>query len=315
MKARTRLVIALLAALAAGAAQDAARSPYTLGPDDQITIQALEAEEISGKPVRVAADGYVNLPMVGRLKVAGLTISETEAALAERLKRYIKSPQVAVSLTEERSQPVSVFGSVSKPGVLQLQGRKTLVEVLALAGGLAPEAGHSVKITRRLEWGRVPLPTAKDDETGEFSVAEVELRDIMQAKNPQENILIMPNDVITVPRAQMVYVIGEVQKAGGIVLGDQETMSVLQAMSIAGGIGRTAKPDKAKILRAKEGSTQRTELAVNLKDMLAGKLADMPMQAEDILFVPNSAGKTLAIRALETGAGTGLSAIIFRGIQ
>ena len=109
--------------------------------------------------------------------------------------------------------------------------------------------------------------------------------------------------------------IGEVGKSGGIVLGDQQTMSVLQAMSIAGGLGKTAKSKEAKILRVNPGVPKRTEVAVNLKDMLAGKMDDVSMQAEDILFVPNSAGKTLALRTLETVIGTGMTAVIYRGIQ
>jgi len=291
------------------------RSSYTLGPDDQITIQALEAEEISGKPIRIASNGYINFPMVGRLRAAGLTVEQLEVELASRLKEYIKEPQVSVSLTETRSQPISVIGAVTTPGVHQLQGRKTLVEILSMAGGLRPDAGYNVKITRRREWGRIPLPGATDDPSGQFSQAEVRLRDIMQAKSPGENIQIMPNDVISVPRAEMVYVIGEVGKSGGIVLGDQQTMSVLQAMSIAGGLGKTAKSKEAKILRVNPGVPKRTEVAVNLKDMLAGKMDDVSMQAEDILFVPNSAGKTLALRTLETVIGTGMTAVIYRGIQ
>jgi protein involved in polysaccharide export with SLBB domain len=99
------------------------RSSYVLGPDDQITVSALDAEEISGKPVRVDLNGNIRLPMVGRLQVAGKTVEQIEADIAGRLKEYIKDPDVAVSITEFRSQPVSVLGSVKSPGVHQLQGR------------------------------------------------------------------------------------------------------------------------------------------------------------------------------------------------
>ncbi len=175
--------------------------------------------------------------------------------------------------------------------------------------------GYRVKITRRLEWGRIPLPDAADDPGGQYSVAQVPLRDIMEAKNPQENIPIMPNDVITVPQARMVYVIGDVNKPGSMILGEQETMSVLEALSIASGLGKTAKAKETRILRATAGAPKRVEVPVNLKDILAGKTDDMPLQAEDILFVPTSTSKVLALKAVDALIGSGLTAVIYRGMQ
>lgn len=211
------------------------QASYRLGPDDQLLIRALDAEEISDKPIRIDVSGFVRLPMVGRVRATGLTVEEFENELKDRLRVYIKDPQVAVMVTEFRSQPVSVIGAVSRPGIVQLEGRKTLVEVLSLAGGLTADAGYRVKITRRLEFGRIPLPSAADDPTAQYSVAEVELQSVMQARNPQENVLVQPFDVISVPRAELVYVMGQVKKAGGFVLRDRETMSVLQALSLAEG--------------------------------------------------------------------------------
>src|SRR4051794_36688177 len=113
------------------------RSTYLLGPDDQITVQVLDAEEISNKPTRIDQTGFIRLPLAGRIKAAGLNIEELETEIATRLKKYIKQPEVSVSVMEFRSQPVSIIGSVKSPGVHQLQGRKTLVECLSLAGGTA----------------------------------------------------------------------------------------------------------------------------------------------------------------------------------
>jgi|YelNatPaOPRAMG01_1025707.scaffolds.fasta_scaffold26003_5 polysaccharide export outer membrane protein len=288
---------------------------YALGPDDEIVITVAEAEDFPGKPVRIGPTGSISLPMVGRIEAAGLTVEQLEAELAARLKTYIRNPQVTVTVTEMRSQPVSVIGSVGQPGVRQLQGRKTLMEVLSEAGGLKEDAGHTVKITRRMEYGPIPLPGAVTDASGQFSIAEVSLRELMQAQNPLLNIPIMPNDVITVPRAEMVYVIGDVVKPGGIILGDQSTVTVLQALSMAAGLEKTAKPQDAKILRVAPGSTQRVEVAVNLKDILAGKRSDVPMEKEDILFVPSSKGKTAALRILEAAVGSGTTAIIWRGAR
>jgi len=288
---------------------------YALGPDDEIVITVAEAEDFPGKPVRIGPTGSISLPMVGRIEAAGLTVEQLEAELVNRLKTYIRNPQVTVTVTEMRSQPVSVIGSVGQPGVRQLQGRKTLMEVLSEAGGLKEDAGHTVKITRRMEYGPIPLPGAVTDASGQFSIAEVSLRELMQAQNPLLNIPIMPNDVITVPRAEMVYVIGDVVKPGGIILGDQSTVTVLQALSMAAGLEKTAKPQDAKILRVAPGSTQRVEVAVNLKDILAGKKSDVPMEKEDILFVPSSKGKTAALRILEVAVGSGTTAIIWRGAR
>lgn len=286
-------------------AVEEAPSSYILGPGDQIVIRAFDAEEISDKPTRISSSGYINLPLVGRVHAAGMTVEQLEAELTSRLQTYIQSPEVSVSVSEFRSQPVSVIGAVNAPGVHQLQGHKTLIEILSLAGGTRSDAGHTVKITRRLEWGRIPLPNAKDDPTGQFSVAEVNLKSVLDAKNPQDNILIQPEDVISVPRAEMVYVVGDVPRAGGFVLNEQENVTVLQALSLAGGLGRAAAPTKAKLLRAAGKGANRTELAVNLKDILAGKKDDIPMQPEDILFIPNSASKSVALRSLETALGMG----------
>ena len=291
----------------------ATRPAYVLGPDDEITIHALEAEEISDKPMRIGTDGAIDLPLAGRVHAAGLTVEQFEAELSNRLKVYVKEPQVSVNVVEMRSQPVSVIGSVTTPGVHQLQGHKTLVEILSLAGGLRQDAGYSAKITRMLEWGSIPLPNAHNDETNKFSIAEVNLKDITDAKNPGENIQIMPNDVISVPRAEMVYVIGDVTKSGGIVLGDQQTVTVLQALSMASGLTKTAKSTGAKIMRqATPGATARVEIPVNLKALLAGKINDIPMQAEDILFVPNSSRREFTTNTLQAVIGSGLTAVIYR---
>lgn len=287
------------------------RSAYILGPDDQITIQALEADEISNKPTRIDGNGNISLPMVGRLRAAGLTIEELEAELTARLKTYIQQPEVAISVTEFRSQPVSVIGAVNTPGVQQLQGHKTLFEILSMAGGLRTDAGHSVKITRRQEWGPVPLPSATKDSTGRFSVAEVNLQAIMQAKNPEENILVLPNDVISVPRAEIVYVIGEVKKAGGFVLNDRETVSVLEALALAEGLGPAAAANNARILRTRPGAN-RTEIPVDLKKMLSGKTVDIALKADDILVIPNSATRKGLRRFLENASYLVTNMAIYR---
>jgi polysaccharide export outer membrane protein len=190
-----------------------------------------------------------------------------------------------------------------------VQGQKTLVEMLSAAGGLdSTTAGSTLKVTRRLEWGPIPIPGAANDSTNQFSVARINVKSLLEAKNPEENILVKPYDVISVPRGETVYVIGEVVKAGGYLLSDSEQATVLQALSMAGGCDRMAQPQNARILRRVPGAS-RTEIPVNLRKILDGKTEDVRMQAEDILFVPNSIPKRAAVRAIEAAIQMGGFAI------
>src|SRR5262249_9609733 len=150
--------------------------------------------------------------LVGRLHVAGLTVQQIEQLLDKALSAYIRNPQIVVNVSEIRSQPVSVLGAVNAPGVHQIQGRKTLLEMLSLAGGFRQDAGYRISITRQVAWGCIPLPGSKLDPTGEFLVAEVSVQSLMEAKDPAENVQILPYDVITVPKAEMIYVLGEVRR-------------------------------------------------------------------------------------------------------
>jgi len=277
-----------------------------------LDISGPELSDLSNKPVRIDGEGDVEVPLAGRVHVAGLTVQQTERDLDKVLTKYIRNPQVVVNVAEVRSQPVSVLGAVNSPGVHQVQGHKTVLEMLASAGGVRQDAGYSIRITRQLEWGCIPLPAARLDASGKFSVAEVNLRKIMDAKTPEENIQIFPHDVISVPKAEMVYVIGEVHRSGGFVLGEHKSISVLQALSLAEGLNPGADPRHAKILRLKVDADQREELKVDVKDALSGKKPDFPLQGEDILFIPGSTGKKAALRALEAAVQSGTSLAIWR---
>jgi len=287
-------MIGLAAAILAGET-----GGYVLGPEDQITIRALNAEEIVDRPIFVSTSGYINLPLVGRVKATGLTVEQLESELSRRLEKYLEDPRVAVTVVEYRSQPVSVMGAVTTPGVYQLRGGKSVVEVLSMAGGLRPEAGNKVTIGHR-------------SPTGEQSVVEVDLKSVMEGRSAADRILVRPHDVVTVPRAEMVYVMGEVGRAGGYVLNEREAYSVLQVLSLAGGLSRTAAPHNAKILRGKPGSADRREIPLNLKQILAGKNRDVRLEPEDILFVPNSAARNAGLRAVETAIQLGTGVVIWR---
>ena len=307
MLLRLAIFTAILLCLAGKGVQAVETNSYLLGPDDQITIRVLQAPELAEKPVRIDMNGYIDLPFVGKLHAAGLTVEALRTELTTQLASIIRDPQVTVGVEEFRSQPASVMGAVNTPGVLQLRGHKRLVELLTMAGGLRQDSGSFVNITRDLRWGRLPLPGAKDDNSGHYSSASVDLKMLMEAKDPSQNILVCPDDVISVPRAQMVFVIGEVLKTGGYVLNDREKMSLLEALSLAGGVNRTAAPQNARVLRAKNGS-EREEIPVDLKKIFEGKASDFDLRAQDILFVPSSATRRASIRAIEAAIqiGTGV---------
>lgn len=288
-------------------------SGYVLGPDDVIGIKALDAEEITSPSIRIDPGGYISLPMLGRVTAVGLTIEELEEELSTRLKTYVKEPVVAVSIVEYRSQPVSVIGSVGQPGVHQLEGRKTLVEILAKAGGLRPEAANTIKITRKAEWGPIPLPSTVKDPSGQFSVAEVSLKSIMEASNPGENILIRPYDVISVPHAALVYVIGEVKKPGGFLLHERGTITGLQALAMAEGLTPMAASQRAMIIR-QTSSDKRIEIPANLKEILGGKTGDVELRPDDIFFIPTNGTKRAFKKVLETAIQATTSAVIYRGV-
>jgi len=289
-------------------------SQYVLGPEDQIKIWALGVEEISDKPVRIDPSGEIDLPLVGRVHAAGLTVEQLKSALAQRLTKEVREPRVSVDIVEFGSQPVSVMGAVNHPYVLQVSGRKTLAEVLSLAGGLRTDAGPYVKITRQVKWGEIPIHNAKTDESGNFHVGQVQVRDLLSATNPAENILIRPHDVITVPVAEMVYVVGAVKKPGPFTLNERESVSVLQALSMAEGLGVTPKAQDSKILRAVPGNGERREIPVDLKKVMAGKAEDMALRANDILFVPDSTAKKAGVRALEAAIQTVTGVVIWHGL-
>jgi polysaccharide export outer membrane protein len=272
----------------------------------------LDLEDVGAQPIRIDMRGNINLPIVGRVQAAGRSVEELESELVGLFKRVLRDPTVIVAITEYRSQPISILGAVTKPGVYQIEGQKTLFEVLSLAEGLRVDAGSTIKITRRKRWGSIPLANAADDSTGEFSVAEVSVKSVVEARNPQENVRIFPNDVVSVPRADLVYVIGSVRRPGGFVLSEKETMSVLQALSLAEGIERTAAPQDARILRGSDGSAGRRGIPVDVKKVLEGKQPDVPLRGNDILFIPNSAAKSAAMRALEAAVQVGTGVVIYR---
>ena len=308
-----RLIILLLSGYALLCGQQASAPPesssqYVLGPADQLKISVLGVDELADKTVRITPSGDIDLPIAGRVHADGLTLEALKSRLTEQLSKSLIKPQVTIEIVDYGSQPVSIMGAVNHPGVHQLGGQKTLAEVLSLADGLRPDAGPHVTITREIRYGAIPLRNAWPDPTGKYSVASVELKDLMAGTDPADNIVIFPHDVITIPTAELIFVIGDVKKPGELTLKDHSTMSVLQAVSMAGGYGPTPAPQRAKIVRVSPGSSQRTEIPVDLRKIMAGKSEDMVMRANDILVVPDNTLKKAGNRALEAAvqAATGV---------
>jgi polysaccharide export outer membrane protein len=282
---------------------------YLLGPGDEIAIWALEMDEINNdqKPFRIDDQGYISVPVLGRVLASGRTTETLESDLKERVKKFVIKPEVSVSVQQFRAQPISMVGAFNDVNVQNLQGRKTLIEAISSAKGLREDAGPTLILTRRPEFGKIPLPDAKLDPNG--STAEINIKDLMNPQRPELNLEVRPNDIVSVPRADTIYVIGEVQKAGGYVLSNRHDLSVLQALSMAGGLTRMAAAKNARVLRASAGSTERTEVPVDVKAILEGKSPDLMLHPDDILFVPNNVSRTVTTRTLEAllNIGTGIA--------
>jgi polysaccharide biosynthesis/export protein len=285
---------------------------YHLGPGDEIRVQQPYAEELDGKIARIDDAGFATLPLVGKVKVAGLTIEQAEAELTSRLSELLLHPAPIISIVEYRSQPVSVVGAVNNPGVIQLQGSKTLLELLSLAGGLRQDAGSEVEITRHLANGRVPVGREKLDPSGQFSTSNIDLTKLLNGTNPGANIIVYPNDVITVPRAELIYVTGDVKKPGGFPLTSGAGISVLQAVSLAEGLGPQAAPKNAKIFRPRGDGPEKDEIPVNVASIQAAKADDVALKPGDILFVPDSTSKKAGVRAAEAAIQTITGIVIWR---
>ncbi len=286
---------------------------YVLGPGDQIVVRVVDMDEIPDKPVQIDPSGFIDLPLAGRVGASGKTLEQLKETLTPKLAKYITSPNITVNLTEAQSRPVSIIGAVNSPGVHQLQGPKRLIEVISLAGGLRQDAGSRVILTRQARYGTLPLPGAVSDSTQGFSTAAVSLDSLLAAKNPSENIPVLPNDVISVPKADLVYVVGDVKKSGGFPLASHNTISVLQAISLSEGLGPSASPKSARIMRPTAADASKMdEIPVDLQKIFAGKAPDMALYANDVLFVPNSAVKSSARRVaeviLQTASGVAIYA-------
>lgn len=268
-------------ALASAALQTpATASDYRLGPEDvlQITLFNIPEGEQGVTPryteVRISQEGKIALPLLGDITVAGLTTSSLEQQLRVQYDQYLHKPQVGVQVKEYRSQQVSVMGAVSKPGVFQLTGPRTLTDLLTMAGGISEKAGSQVHIYRQGADGR-----------------QTYVVDLMAlANNPGlVNMPVEVGDVLNVPLAGMFFVDGAVKKPGSFALSRPYTLT--QALAMAGGADDAlANYSEISILRRRNG-LEVEKISVDLKDIQAAKASDPVIEAEDVVVVPVSTAK------------------------
>ncbi len=294
MRARARSLLLLLAAGFAALpalAQQPAES-LVIGPGDLVSVHVFREPDLDGK-LRVKDAGTIALPLIGAVPVAGLAPADAASRIAERYSTggFLNHPQVSVLIEESATQQVAVLGEVAHPGTVPLASPRSLLDVLAQAGGLLKTADRHVTI-RRPSGAPVTVLVPNDAAA-----------DLASAR-----LLVSPGDTVIVPRAGIVYVLGDVGRPGGYLMQDDAQLSLLQALALASGATRTASENSARLIRKHNGVT--TELPLHLKAMEHGKQPDLALQNDDIVYIPFSFTKNLALGASSVAASAS-SAIIY----
>jgi polysaccharide export outer membrane protein len=244
---------------------------YAIGASDVLTIQVFDQPDLGGK-YTVEADGTFSFPLIGRVKAGGISLRAFETQLRKRLvdEGFFRNPQVTVAVEQYRSQRVFVMGEVRQPGPVALTGGMTLIEALARAGSTLPTASGEVAIVRA-KTGPATGPVTPDQESG-TEVFRASVRELESGALSQ-NLQLRDGDTIFVPRAESVYVFGHVKNPGAY--GIQKNTTVLQALSLAGGVTENAAMNRIQVIRIEAGSKK--ELKVKLTDRV---------RPEDTIMVP-----------------------------
>jgi polysaccharide export outer membrane protein len=265
-----------------------------IGPGDLVHATFFQVPELETK-ARVTDAGDINLPLAGQVSVSGLTPIQASAKVEQLYasKHYLKSPQISIAIDEYATQSVSIMGEVQRPGTFPITTPRSVIDVLAFAGGLTPLADHRITIQHRGQ---------QDTKQDVFLPNDANNALAAQVK-------VYPGDLIVVPKAGIVYVLGDVGHPGGYVMQDDSTLTVLQAVAMASGANRTASESHARLVR--RTAQGYSEIPVPLKDMQKGKVADMALQHDDILWVPFSYGKNIVIGGTSI-VGVAASAAVYR---
>ena len=305
-QAPVRAEIGALVPTGAQARPTLQRGEYRVGQDDVLEISVFEIPEL-GTVSRVTASGYVSLPLVGPVEVAGWTVTELAEQVAVSLRaNYVKDPHVTVFVREYASQPVSMIGAVNSPGIYQIKGEKRLLEMLSMAGGLAGNPGSTIQIIRASS----ALSTGSDVPT-QFEAVDVDIEALLEKGKTELNIPVYAGDVINVQQAGSIFVIGETIDSGEKVLRNGRNVTVTQAVALAGGFTPDARRDESMIIRVHSNGTREEIPVGDPNRMLSGEVLDVALLPNDILWIPPNKAKPILRRVLDTTIGVVTSIVIF----
>ena len=286
---------------------------YQIGVGDILDIHVNDEDDVSGH-YQVDQDGNVKISLLSKpLPAAGTTTFQLATLMSEELKKQqiLRDPAVSVMILREMTQNVSVLGAVMRPGVYPIEKPSTIMDLISEAGGLAPNAGNTLTVTHQGQAGMVNGPVngavsgapAVAVSNVSASSSSINLTNLMSAKDPAANMGIHAGDVITINTAPVVFVVGSVIRPGAFAVQDRRSeMTVLQAIAMAEGPSPVASLSKSIIIRQSSSTAERQEIPLDLKKIMHGKDKDQVLEANDILFVPQSGLKTGAKRLGDIGA-------------
>ncbi len=257
---------------------------YVIGPGDVVDIKVYKQPDLTGK-FRVGENGTIDMLFIGRQQLAGLTEDEAAEVLRQALRKYLRQPEVNVSVVEFNSRAITVIGAVRSPGRLPLRRAMRLLDVIALSGGLVEDSSRFVNIIRYVSPPAGQSPTTGDDVSPDVDIISVNIDEII-AGNTQNNILLQSGDIVSVPRADVVYLAGNVRRPGPLTT--RNPITVTQAIAMANGLADGAKRNDIRLYRTVPGKLEREEIKISLASIQSGKQKDLFLQANDVLYVPHS---------------------------
>jgi polysaccharide export outer membrane protein len=302
------MILMSSAAILAQALDAPSREPHNSVPPpaslrisfgDLIQVNVFDSPDLSTS-LRVDSKGDVELPLGGSIKISGLTAAEAGEAVAARLKEagVLLAPHVTVLILEYQSQGVTITGEVRNPGVYPLLGNRTVLDMIAMAGGLNENAGKVASVFHR---------------GNSNDVRQVRLNVSVQTSSSiaATNFELLPGDTISISRSGVVYVIGDVGRPGGFLVEHNDRLSVMQALALAQGANQTASLHGARLMRKNENG-EHVVFEFDLKKVLEGNASDILLADGDVLYVPVSNKKVYSLRALEAMIGVGTGLAIYR---
>jgi polysaccharide export outer membrane protein len=284
---------------AAQADQQSSRPPtIAIGAGDQLDVEVFDTPELSGAS-RVSQTGEINIAVLGNVQVAGLTPNQAARKIEAELKSHgiLIDPHVTVAISEYASQGATVTGQVHAPGVYPTVGNRRLLDMIALAGGVAPTAGRVATIIHR------------DDPQHPHDVHLVANNNALDA---QENPVIYPGDTVVIDKAGIIYIMGDVGKAGGYLIDNNEHLSLLQALTLAGGWTRTSAQSKVILIR--KVPQGREEIKLDVSHVVHGEQADIKVANGDIVYIPSSIGKIFAYQGIAAVVQGAEQAVIYGAV-